>query len=229
MSSPARGAEPMTTWREERAEDDVDRCWVANFSTTSAPRLGSVPSSSKTISTGRPLMPPASLSTLSAALRGALVPAAVGGADAGAVQLEAEADRLGALRLDEAGESRRRRARRRRPGPSAPRAGRARPLRSVVIDPSAAAARRSPVAPSAQPCAAARQMSTGLFASRRPAGAPDRYVVPVPAARVFGPRRWREGREAPPGACRPGYCTSGQPPSSSGRQASSAGMVATRS
>ena len=34
---------------------------------------------------------------------GALVPAAVGGADAGAVELEAEADRLGGLRLDEAG------------------------------------------------------------------------------------------------------------------------------
>ena len=33
---------------------------------------------------------------------GALVPAAVGGADAGAVQLEAEADRLGGLRLDPA-------------------------------------------------------------------------------------------------------------------------------
>ena len=34
---------------------------------------------------------------------GALVPAAVGGADAGAVELEAEADGLGGLRLDEAG------------------------------------------------------------------------------------------------------------------------------
>ena len=42
-------------------------CWVANFSTTSAPRFGSVPSSSATISTGRPPMPPFSLMSFTAA------------------------------------------------------------------------------------------------------------------------------------------------------------------
>ena len=56
----------MTTW-EKRVPKTRSMFWEANFSTTSAPRLGSVPSSSKTISTGRPLMPPASFSTLSAA------------------------------------------------------------------------------------------------------------------------------------------------------------------
>ena len=41
--------------------------WLVSFSTTSAPRLGSVPSSSNTISTGRPLIPPPSLTSFSAA------------------------------------------------------------------------------------------------------------------------------------------------------------------
>ena len=53
---------------EEGAEDEVHVLASANFSTTSAPRLGSVPSSSKTISTGRPLMPPCSFRTSSAAI-----------------------------------------------------------------------------------------------------------------------------------------------------------------
>ena len=54
-------------------------------------------------------MPPASLMTLTAALRGDLVPVAIGGADAGAVRLEADLDRLRALRLRIAHEARRKR------------------------------------------------------------------------------------------------------------------------
>ena len=41
--------------------------WTASFSTTSPPRFGSVPSSSATISTWRPAMPPRSLMSLTAA------------------------------------------------------------------------------------------------------------------------------------------------------------------
>ena len=56
-------------------------------------------------------MPPCVVQHLERRLGGALVPAAVGGADAGAVELEAEADRLGGLRLHEAGAQARRRER----------------------------------------------------------------------------------------------------------------------
>ena len=66
-SSPARGALPMTTW-EKRVPKTASTFALANFSTTSAPRFGSVPSSSNRISTGRPLMPPSALSLASAAV-----------------------------------------------------------------------------------------------------------------------------------------------------------------
>ena len=68
FSSAARGAEPMTTWLNNVPKATSHSCWFANFSSTSAPRLGSVPSSSTTTSTGRPLMPPLSLIRLTAAV-----------------------------------------------------------------------------------------------------------------------------------------------------------------
>ena len=83
---------------------------------------------------------------------GALVPAAVGGADAGAVELEAEADRLGGLRLDEAGERRRGRRLAARPLSTLRRL-----VVVMVVGPPAGIARR------ARECVAAPRMSTGMF------------------------------------------------------------------
>ena len=90
--------------------------------------------------------PAALVQDLQRRLRGALVPAAVGGADAGAVKLEAEADRGGRLGLDEAGQGggRRQRAARRQPlqNPAAPE--RPDPIRRHPAPPSSAPLRRAP-------------------------------------------------------------------------------------
>ncbi len=55
----AEGADPMTTWLNNVPRAVFWPCWVVSFWTTFAPRLASAPSSSATISTGRPLNPPA--------------------------------------------------------------------------------------------------------------------------------------------------------------------------
>ena len=73
-------------------------------------------------------MPPASLIGLDRGNGGALVPAAVGGADAGAMHLEAELDRLGGQRPPAAAEAGQRagnsgEAKPRHPFPSARRGG----------------------------------------------------------------------------------------------------------
>ena len=88
------GAEPITTCENRVPKTRSTLCWVANFSTTSAPRLGSVPSSS-TIDLDRPAADAAGVvDHLDRGVGRALVPAAIGGADAGAVRLEADLDRL---------------------------------------------------------------------------------------------------------------------------------------
>ena len=85
--------------REQRAEGDVDLVLRGEFlhHLGAALRVGAVV-------LGDDLDRPAAdaavgVDQLDRGGRGALVPAAVGGADAGAVHLEADADRLGGLRL----------------------------------------------------------------------------------------------------------------------------------
>ena len=57
----------MTTCEKSVPKIRSTLWWTASFSTTSAPRFGSVPSSSATISIGRPPMPPFSLMSFTAA------------------------------------------------------------------------------------------------------------------------------------------------------------------